>query len=139
MLEVDPRVPKPDTADVLKDDWPAPAKLAEDAPNPLGLTFSLFDGDSAAKGDFDESRSDVVGGLFDEMTDVAPREPNGDVDDADRAANPEAAKADDDVWVCPLLLLDPKVESVLPGDVVLPRVPKGDSFEVFAKPLEGGI
>lgn len=71
--------------------------------------------------------------------DEAPIVPNGEVLELASAPNPDAAKAEDEVSGCLLVVPLGAVVDVASGDLLLARAPKGDTAEVLANPLVAGI
>ena len=92
-------VPKADRPEPPNADEPVLAKLLEDVTPLLGLISSVLGCCNTLKGDLDDSCGDVMRSLVEMADDEDPRAPNGDFD-PDKAANPEEAKALEEVWVC---------------------------------------
>ena len=76
-------------------------------------------------------------GLASVVLDVAPNVPNGEVEDLERAAKPEAAKAEGDVWGLVAVASEANPEEGFESILVLVTVAKGETFDVSEKPLAG--
>ena len=90
---------KPELLSEAKEDGPALAKALVAGPLPLELAICVVDEDIAPNGDITASEAGRCDGLLPEAVDLVPPVPKGEIVELARAANPEEANADEDVWL----------------------------------------
>lgn len=81
----------------------------------------------------------LLKGLATGVFEVAPKVPKGEVVDLERAAKPEAANAEEEVWGSAIETSDEKPAGGFDSDLVLAKVPNGETFDISEKPLAGSI
>ena len=140
-----PRVPKADVVEAPNADAPADPKPPEAgaAPAPKTLFVSglaLFE-ERVVEGSAVDLSADprLPKGLAPGVLEVVPKVPNGEVEDLESAAKPEAANAEAEVWGSAAEMSDDKPDEGFDSVVVLANVPKGETLEVSEKPLAGSI
>ena len=74
-----------------------------------------------------------------EAVDLVPPVPKGEIVELARAANPEEANADEDVWIGWVVVASIVGVFVVESDLLEARVPNGEIVELLAKPLVGEI
>lgn len=131
-----PRVPKADVVEVPNVDPTADPKPPEAgaAPAPKILLVPV-EGNVVVLAADPRPLKGLAPGAFG----VTPKVPKGDVVDLERAAKPEAAKAEDEVWGSATETSEGKPDGGFKSDLLLAKVPKGETSEVSEKPLAGSI